>query len=196
MAQDDWRLRAELEEEEHASSFLERLGLELGEQASELARDLERRRLAVSSDGDAVFVYAGSRSEIEQARAIVDAELERHGFHAKRETVEHWLHDEDRWDDEPGEPDIEEETLDEGYAPWEVRVARDSHDEARALADELESEGYGVVRRFHYLIAGTATREEAEELARRVHGEVEPGGELVYEAMPQNPFAVFGGLGI
>ena len=32
-------------------------------------------------------------------------------------------------------------------------------------------------------------------LAERLHGEVEAGGELVYEALPQNPFAVFGGLG-
>ena len=45
------------------------------------------------------------------------------------------------------------------------------------------------------MIAGTATREEAEELARNLHGEVEPGGELVWETAPQNPFAVFGGLG-
>ena len=39
------------------------------------------------------------------------------------------------------------------------------------------------------------TREEADALAERVHGEVEAGGELVWEVMPQNPFAVFGGLG-
>jgi hypothetical protein len=45
------------------------------------------------------------------------------------------------------------------------------------------------------VIAGTRSREEAVELARRIHGEVEPGGELVYEVQPQNPFAVFGGLG-
>ena len=41
----------------------------------------------------------------------------------------------------------------------------------------------------------TGSREEAVELAHRIHGEVEPGGELVYEVQPQNPFAVFGGLG-
>ena len=45
------------------------------------------------------------------------------------------------------------------------------------------------------MIAGAGSREEAVELARRIHGEVEPGGELVYEVQPQNPFAVFGGLG-
>ena len=44
-------------------------------------------------------------------------------------------------------------------------------------------------------IAGTATREDAEALAERLHGEVEPGGELVWEVSPGNPFAVFGGLG-
>ena len=60
---------------------------------------------------------------------------------------------------------------------------------------QLEADGYEVVRRWTYLIVGTRTREEAEALAKRVHGEVEAGGELVWEVMPQNPFAVFGGLG-
>ena len=69
-----------------------------------------------------------------------------------------------------------------------------SHAAARELAERLEAEGYGVVRRWTFLIAGTATREQAEELAR-VHGEVEPGGELVWEVSPGTPFAVFGGLG-
>jgi hypothetical protein len=31
--------------------------------------------------------------------------------------------------------------------------------------------------------------------APRAHGEVEPGGELVWETVPGNPFAVFGGMG-
>jgi hypothetical protein len=76
-----------------------------------------------------------------------------------------------------------------------VRVECKSHDEADVLADRLEQQGYEVVRRWTYVIVGTATREEADALARQLHGEVEPGGEVVYEAMPRNPFAVFGGLG-
>ena len=63
------------------------------------------------------------------------------------------------------------------------------------LARFLRSEGYDVSRTFTYVIAGAGSREEAVALARRVHGDVEPGGELVYEVQPQNPFAVFGGLG-
>jgi hypothetical protein len=109
--------------------------------------------------------------------------------------TEHWLADEDRWDDEPEQPDIEEDLLRRGFAPWEVRIECKSLDKANELAQQLREEGYGVSRTFTYVIAGTQNREEAVELARRVHGEVEPGGELVYEVQPSNPFAVFGGLG-
>lgn len=194
MASDDWRLSIELEEG-NAAELLDRIGIELGSEATELARDLEQRRLAVSRDGDMIFVYAATRRELEQAKEVVDAEIRRHGFQARESGIEHWLHDQERWDDESPQPDVEEAILDEGYAPWEVRIQLDSHEEASELADRLETEGYGVVRRFHHVIVGTETEEEARELAKRVHGEVEPGGELVYETMPQNPFAVFGGLG-
>jgi hypothetical protein len=196
MARDDWRLRVELEEEGHATDFLARLGLDLGSEARELARELMARRLAVSNEGNVVFVYTPTRDEARRARALVEAELKELGLRAHGIRIEHWLHEEERWDDEPPAPDTEEELLEEGYAPWEVRIECKSLEEAHELADRLEQEGYGVVRRFHYVIAGTATKDEAEELARRVHGEVEPGGELVWEATPQNPFIVFGGLGV
>jgi hypothetical protein len=42
---------------------------------------------------------------------------------------------------------------------------------------------------------GAATKEEADELATRLHGEVEPSSAFVWENVPQNPFVVFGGLG-
>jgi hypothetical protein len=195
VARDDWRVRIELEEEGHASDFLARLGLDLGSEARELARELEARRLAVSNDADTVFVYAATRDEARQGRKIVEAELKELDLKPREVAIEHWLHEEERWDDEAPAPDTEEELLEEGYAPWEVRVECDSIEAAHELADQLEREGYGVVRRFRYVIAGTSSEEEARELATRVHGEVEPGGELVYEVTPQNPFAIFGGLG-
>jgi hypothetical protein len=76
-----------------------------------------------------------------------------------------------------------------------VRIPCRSHAEAKELALRLEADGYGVVRRWSYVIAGTETREQAEKLAKSLHGEVEAGGELVWETRPSNPFAVFGGLG-
>jgi hypothetical protein len=194
MARDDWRIRIELDQEQ-ARGFLERLGIDISSRAKELAEELALDRLAVSHDGDTVFVYAASAAEAEQARAIVEAELEESGTTPAEVVLEHWLDGEDRWDSEPDQPDVEEDLVARGFAPWEVRVECGSHDDADRLADQLEADGYDVVRRWTYLIVGTRTREEAEVLAKRVHGEVEVGGELVWEVMPQNPFAVFGGLG-
>jgi len=196
VANDDWRIRIEVEEEERASGFLERLTGNLGSEARELASNLESHRLAVSRDGETVFVYAATRGAAEQALAVVEAELREHGIEARISQVEHWLDDEDRWDDEPPGETWEEEELARGYAPWEVRVECASHQKARELADQLEAEGYRPERRFHYLIVGTASREDADSLATRLHGEVEPGGELVYEVEPANPFAIFGGMGL
>jgi hypothetical protein len=193
MARDDYRIRVELPEEEHATGLLSRLGL--GSWADELAEELEGRRLVVSQDEGELFVYAASAVEAEQARAVVEREVAEEGGEATVGPVEHWLHDEERWDDEPREPSPEEELLEEGIAPWEVRVELDSHHAAHALGDRLESEGYGVVRRFRYLLVGAATKEEADELAARLHGEVEFSSAYVWETVPQNPFVVFGGLG-
>jgi hypothetical protein len=193
MARDDYRIKVEVGEDD-APGLLERLGLELGGEAAELARELEKRRLAVSHDGDDVFVYAATRSEAERARSVIQAVLNDLGIAANTGPVERWLHDEERWDHEPPDETWEEEELEHGHAPWEVRVQARSLDEARALEDQLESEGYSVVRLFDNLVIGAASREDAEALAARVHGEVEPGGALVWETIPGNPFAVFGGL--
>jgi hypothetical protein len=194
VAHDDWRIRIELPDEEGARGLLERLGLARSD-AEDLADELRAHRLAVSRDGDNVFVYAATGMQAEQAGRIVEAELEEEGLTPTRLVTERWLRDEDRWDDEPDRGDVEEELLERGYAPWEVRVEAKTLREAHDLAEELRAEGFDVSRTFTYVIVGTESREQAVELARRVDGRVQPGGELVYEVQPQNPFAVFGGLG-
>ncbi|HJQ73399.1 MAG TPA: hypothetical protein VJ814_00835 [Gaiellaceae bacterium] len=196
MADDDWRIRVEVEEEGHATGLLERLAGDLDSEARELARDLEARRLAVSRDGETIFVYAATRAEAERALDVVKAELRGQGFAATASRIEHWLDEEDRWDDEPPGETWEEEELDRGFAPWEVRVECASRQEAQDLAERLEGEGYKPERRFQYVIVGTASREDADALAARLHGEVEGGGEVVWETQPANPFAIFGGLGL
>ena len=160
MARDDWRLRIDLGEA-GTGGLLGRLGLWESD-ARELAHELKDRRLAVTEDGDTVFVYASTSLELEGAKAAIQAELDELDAHATSIVTEHWLAEEERWDDEaPSDPDAE--VLAEGYAPWEVRIPARDHKAARELAD-------------------------------RLHGEVEAGGEMVYESMPQNPFRFFGGL--
>ena len=192
---DNWRIRIELPEETNAGTLLDRLGLDLGsDEARRLAKELEGHRLAVSRDDEVIFVYTDSQAQAERARKIVEAELADEGITAKIQ-VERWLPDEERWSGEPPQETWEEEEVKRGYAPWEVRVELGSHADAEELADTLEQEGYDVVRRWRYLIVGAASEEQARELARRLHGEAEPGGDVVWEVAPQNPFALFGGLG-
>jgi hypothetical protein len=190
---DDWRIHITVSDGD--DTLLDRLGLELDDEARELASELKERRLAVSRDGDELFVYADTQAAAAMAHGVIEAVLRQEGIHATETTVEHWLENEERWDNEPPGETWEEEELGHGHAPWEVRVTRASHAEARRLAEQLEAEGYSVVRRWRYLIVGAATKEDAQALAARVHGEVEPGGELVWEVVPGNPFAIFGGLG-
>ena len=190
---DDWRIHITIADGD--DNLLDRLGLDLDDEARELADELKERRLAVSRDGDELFVYADTRAAATRAHEVIQAVLRQENIHASESAVEHWLEDEERWDDEPPRETWEEEEVDHGYAPWEVRVTRATHADARRLAEQLESEGYSVVRRWKYLIVGAASKEDAQALAERVHGEVEPGGELVWEVVPGNPFAIFGGLG-
>ena len=195
MASDDWRITIEVEESE-TDGVLDRLAGDLGSEARELAGDLKQRRLSVSRDDETIFVYAGSQADAEKALAIVAAELRENGVEAKTSTVEHWLDAEERWTDEPPTETWEQEALDEGFAPWEVRVQCGSPQEARDLAARLETEGYKPLRQSQFLIVGAASHEDAEALATRLHGEVEVGGEVVLEALGEarthNPFAIFG----
>jgi len=197
MASDDWRITIEVEESE-AGGVLDRLAGDLGAEARELAADLKQHRLSVSRDGETIFIYAGSQADAEKAQAIVESELRENDIEAKTSKVEHWLEAEERWDDEPPGETWEEEALDEGYAPWEVRVECASPQAAEELAAQLETEGYKPLRQSHFLIVGAASHEDAETLATRVHGEVEAGGEVVLEALSdaqsRNPFRIFGGF--
>lgn len=193
MARDDWRLRVELAEA-GTGGLLERLGL-WDSDAHELAGELKDHRLAVTEDDGTVFVYASSSLELEQARQVIENELAELDAQPEQIVSEHWLAGEDRWDSDAPAPDSDAQVLAEGYAPWEVRIPCATHQAARELADKLEADGYGIVRRWRFVIAGCASQQQANELAARVHGTVEPGGQLVWESTPGNPFAVFGGLG-
>ena len=192
MASDDWRLRIELGHEEKGG-LLGRLGLR-DSGAEELADELRDLRLAVTEEDDTLHVYAGSSLDLERARTLIERELDELEVQPKSMTTEHWLPDEERWDGAEPSQDYDDELVSEGFAPWEVRIPARDHRAAVELADRLEAEGYGVIRRWNFVIAGCADEEQARALAARLHGEVEAGGEMVYESMPQNPFRFFGGL--
>jgi hypothetical protein len=212
---DDWRLTVTLDDDDAAEElvgWLHEVEVEGG------ARDLVGDRVIVSRDGRRVFLYADTE---ERARSVGRMVAARLGHPDALELdLARWHPVEQSWED-PSVPlprtreewEAEHQRLQEreasesrrtGEAAWELRVELEGHDETVELADRLEREGIPVVRRYTFLLVGAANEDEAHELASRLRDEapagarieVEPGGRVVWEVAPSNPFAVFGGLGV
>jgi hypothetical protein len=213
---EDFRLSVDFDDEGDGADLVEWLG------AVRLARDERQRlgdRVVVSRDGARVFLYADTEEAVREAERVVRGELAHRDARA-RLALERWHPVEQVWKDaaEPlprTEDEVDAErarqqareaahSRDTGFAEWEVRIELRSHEETEALAERLEGESMPVVRRATFLLVGAANEDEAVALAERLKAElperarieVEPGGGMVWEVMPQNPFAFFGGLGV
>jgi len=212
---DDWRVTIDFDDEAD--------GTQLGEWLAAVDLEGEERtslgdRVIVSRDGPRVYLYADSAEPAREVLRTVSARIEQEG-HAAVTSLERWHPVEQAWkDDSVPMPDTPEELAAEhdrfqereaaesaetGAAQWEVRIELGTHEETVALAERLESEGIPVVRRHTFLLAGAANEDDARQLAERIRGEasgsakveVEPGGGMVWEVAPRNPFTLFGGLG-
>ncbi len=193
---DDWRVRVELADEGARKEFTRLLQDGLSPLGTDLAQELQGGHVSVSGDDENLFVYADTAAKAERAHAVILSELEHHAIEATTSAVEHWLEDEERWDNEPAGETWEEEVAEKGFAPWEVRLTCGSRREAIGLETQLEGEGYRPIRHWAHLIVGTDTREDADALAARLHGEVATGGAVVWEEAIDSdvvrPFAFFG----
>jgi hypothetical protein len=212
---DDWRVTIDFDDEGDGTQLAEWLAavdLE-GDQRASLGD-----RVVVSRDGPRVFLYADSEGPAREAMRTVSARIEHEG-QAAVTMLERWHPVEQVWKDgsvplpeTQDEIAAEHERLQEreaaesqvsGAAQWEVRVELPSHEATVTLAERLESEGIPVVRRHTFLLAGAANEDDADALAERIRTEapagatvdVEPGGGMVWEVAPRNPFTLFGGLG-
>ena len=193
---DDWRVRVELADDDARREFIGLLQDGLSPLGTDLAQSLQGGHVSISGDEANLFVYADSPQQAETAHAVILAELEHHAIVATTSSVEHWLAGEERWDNEPADETWEEEVTEKGYAPWEIRIECSSRHEAVRLEKTLESEGYEPIRQWSHLIVGATTREDADALAARLHGEVAPGGAVVWEEAIDSkvvrPFVFFG----
>jgi hypothetical protein len=176
--------------------------------------------IAVSGNGDDLFLYADTEAGARAARDLVTTVLGQKEIGVGATTVEHWHHAEERWEDAgadaastPEAEQTEHERLEQqealesqttGVAEWELRIEFASHHDARAFAERLGSEGFRhLVRRWRFLLVGVDDRDDALAWAQRLSDElpaeatiqVEPGSGLAWEFRTRNAFAVFGGLG-
>jgi hypothetical protein len=212
---EDWRVTIDFDDEGDGTQIAEWLA------ALELVSDERDRlgeRVVVSRDGPRVFLYADTEDRARAALEAVTRRVESEGRQAVS-SFERWHPVEQAWKDASVPlPRTEEEVQAEhdrqqereaaesrerGRAAWEVRVELPDHDDTVRLAERLEARGIPVVRRHTFLLVGAANEDEARALAGELSDdapsgarvEVEPGGGVVWEVMPRNPFAVFGGLG-
>ncbi len=213
---DDWRVTVDFDDEHDGTQLVE--WLSAFEFASEERHRLGRR-VVVSREGAQVYLYTDAEELAREVEAIV-----RQGLADQERTaivsLARWHPVAEEWKD-PSVPlprtedqlDAEreerleretEESEEARHAEWEIRIELRHHRETVELARRLEAEGVPLVRRFRYLLVGAVNEEEARELAERLGREVpegatvhvQPGGEMVWEVTPANPFvAIGGGLG-
>jgi hypothetical protein len=212
---EDWRITIDFDDEGNGTQFVEWLSARRFE-AQE--KDSLGGRVAVSRDGPRVFLYADTEERARDADGIVRSLLSSEQLKA-RIAFERWHPVEQGWKDagvplpqtdeeiraerERQQAREAEESKASGHAEWEVRVSLPSREATEAFGDRLESEGIPVTRRATFLLVGAVNQDQAKALAERLQAEapegseveVEPGGGMVWQVSPRNPFAVFGGLG-
>jgi hypothetical protein len=214
MASDDWRLQVDFVAEGSVDALHDRLD------ARELEHDLSaafQDRVIVFRNQAKIFLYAGDREQAERAQALVEC--------FAKEDEEEVETDFRRWHpialewrpaDEPLPQDAEaraaehqakiakerQETEEQGYPQYEVRIDLPSRDEAEGFADQIRSEGLPVAHRWRYLLVGAADEDGAKALAERIRSEAPAGSKVSVEATFKeiaddihNPFAFLGGLG-
>jgi hypothetical protein len=212
---DDWRLRVELGEHGWAHELSDRLT------DRELEHDLENAfhdRVVVSVEGPVVFCYAGTREQAEKAGELINKLAAEHNWQLQV-SLSHWHPVAEEWEDpdaplpadatsrrDEREERVEqerEESADQGYPDFEVRVECNSRGEAGDLSDKLGAEGMPNIHRHSYVLVGATDEDSAELLAERLRGEVPEGATVtveanqraIYEHRRWNPFSLLGGLG-
>jgi hypothetical protein len=216
---DDWRLKVTLENDSQAHQLADHMAnfdREHGLQTSFVDR------VVVSRDDAEIFCYAATREQAEAAQHAIDSVAIEYGLPATFE-LKHWHPTAEEWED-PDKPlpetDAEraaeraelmqeerEESTEQGFAEFEVRVKCPHHHDARALAKRLTEEGIPNVHRWQFVVVAAADEDSANALAERIRREAPEGSvvtaeggisEVVSETpygTPFQPFAVFGGLG-
>jgi hypothetical protein len=212
---DDWRVRIDIHDEGVARWLAGQLD------ADELEHDLDAAfhdRVVLSVDGPVVFAYAGSRAQAERVADLVQRVAKEDDKKIDVQIAQ-WHPVAEEWQspDVP-EPvtaadaaaereerveDEREESAEQGYPDFEVRVQCQSRHDASELSHRLDRENVPHVHRSHYLLIGATDEDSAQALAERLRGEAPAGSEVlveanprsIYEHRPWNPFTLLGGLG-
>jgi hypothetical protein len=211
---DDWRLQIDFADEGFADHLHDRLD------AEELEHDLSdafQDRVIVSRNGTTIFLYAGDREQAEKARKLVERLIQEDNEKVEVDFTR-WHPEAEEWHpaDEPLPDGAEaaaaehaaraaherQESEEDGYPQWEVRIDLPSHEDAKELVERLRAEGIPTVHRWKYVLVGANDEDTANQLAERIRNEAPPGSNLAvegtwreaYAERPRSPFWFLSGL--
>jgi hypothetical protein len=203
VADEDWRVEVDLDDEEQGYSLAERLRAgDLDDQARERLGE----RVVVSRDGSRLFLYAADEAGSREAERVIRELVTRDDLSAEI-TSTRWHPVEEAWKDAseplPATPEAVEEEQERRESAEEqeadrtrswvshVRVELPRRHDAVELANTLEGEGHNVHRRWRYVTIDLASEEAAQELADRLSDTLPEGTELTIETKPPDPVFVF-----
>jgi hypothetical protein len=203
VADEDWRVEVELDDEEHGYPLSERL--RAGDLDDE-ARERLGESVVVSRDGSRIFLYAATEEQAREAERVIRDQLAADDLTGDLRTTR-WHSVEQDWKDPsiplPTSPEGVEEERDRreaaeeqeaartGSWDWHVRVELPHRGDAVDLARSLEGEGLRVHRRWRYVTVDMASEEAARELTDRLAGTLPEDVELTVETKPPDPVFVF-----
>ena len=175
----------------------------------------ELPRLAITHEGEHVFLYADSAEAAEHAREVVEGAIAEHSIDGAV-SVMRWHPLEERWEDASAPlPATEadrsaeharleeletEESQEAGHAEWEVRITLPTHHDARSFAERLRSEGIPVKQLWRHILVGANDEDDAAALAARLRTEAPAGSEIAAEGngleywQLLHPYAYLGGI--
>jgi hypothetical protein len=202
VADEDWRVEVELDDEEHGYSFAERVAaLDLDDEA----RKRLGNRVVVSRDRSRLFLYAADEAQAREAERVVRDLVAEEALSAEISTSR-WHPAEEAWRDAssplPTTPDAVEEELARRETAeaqeakrtsswnWHLRAELPHRGQAVELAAALEAERLTVHRRWRYVTVDLATEEAANELAGRLADALPDGAEVTVETKPPDPIFV------
>ena len=198
---DDWRVTITFRDEADVQQAVRSV------REHEVEDDVRGRlghRVAMSVDGPAVFLYAGSEDTAREADRVVREVLAQHQLSAEF-TLDRWHPLEEEWEDvSVPMPDTAEQraaehqrlvdaetqqSLAAGQAGWEVRVDLPSHRQAVELAERLQAEGRPVIRRWKYLVLGANNEDDASSLAEAIRQQIPAKASVQIQAVASIHFA-------
>ena len=200
----DWRVTISLT----GQANVEQARQSISEQ--EVEQDVRQRlgRNIVIGAGDSqIFLYAGTELAATEAERTarealgqlgIEAEFALHRWHP---IEEEWQSPEVAMPQTEAERQAEHQRLEDaetadsvaaGSAQWQARAELESHRDAVELSHKLQSEGYSVVRRWKFLVAGASNEDDAQALAEHIRQEAPPGATVCAEpAGVRLPFIPF-----